>query len=60
VVPPLAFVAYVPATVLLDRTGELSIPVWVAYLAPLVGVVWFALAYRFFAHELRHYQSSGH
>jgi ABC-2 type transport system permease protein len=57
---PLAFVAYFPAAVLLNRTGELIVPPLVAYLAPLAGVLWFTLAYLFFSHELRHYQSAGH
>jgi ABC-2 type transport system permease protein len=57
---PLAFVAYIPAAVLLNRTGELIVPPIVAYLAPLAGLIWFTLAYLFFNHELRHYQSAGH
>jgi ABC-2 type transport system permease protein len=57
---PVAFVAYFPAAVLLDRTGELSVPPLVAYLAPLAGVLWFAAAYLIFLHELQHYQSAGH
>lgn len=57
---PLAFVAYIPAAVLLNRTGELIVPPLIGYLAPLAGVIWFSLAYLFFNHELEHYQSSGH
>lgn len=57
---PLAFVAYLPATVLLGRTGELRISPVFAYLAPAVGVVWFVAAYRFWVRQSRHYQSSGH
>ncbi len=57
---PLAFVAYFPATVLLNRTGDLLVPPVFAYLAPLAGILWFALAYALFNHELRKYQSSGH
>jgi ABC-2 type transport system permease protein len=57
---PLAFVAYFPAAVLVNRTGDLLVPALVAYLSPLVGVLWFAAAYWFFNHELRCYQSSGH
>lgn len=57
---PVAFVAYLPATVLLNRTGEIGVPLALAYLAPLVGALWFAAAYLFFMHELGHYQSSGH
>ncbi len=57
---PLAFMAYFPATVLLGRTHELSVPPFLAYAAPLAGVIWFLLALCFFDHELRNYQSSGH
>jgi ABC-2 type transport system permease protein len=57
---PLAFVAYIPAAVVLNRTGELIVPPAIAYLAPLVGLIWFVLAYLFFNHELRYYQSAGH
>jgi ABC-2 type transport system permease protein len=57
---PLAFVAYLPATVLLDRTGELSVPRWLALGAPLVGALLFAAAYRFWRHQTRYYTSSGH
>ena len=57
---PLAFMAYFPSTVLLGRTGELSVPPALAYAAPLVGVCWFALAVGIFRFELRNYQSAGH
>ncbi len=57
---PLAFMAYFPATVLLSRTGELSVHPLFAYGAPLVGGLWFALARYVFDRELRHYQSAGH
>jgi ABC-2 type transport system permease protein len=57
---PVAFVAYFPATVLLGRTGELSVHPALAYGAPLVGAVLYVLAHRFWRGELRHYQSAGH
>lgn len=57
---PLAFVAYFPVTVLLRRTGELSVSPLFALLSPLIGIILFALAYLFFEHELKQYQSSGH
>ena len=60
VVVPLAFVAYVPATVFLDRTADLQVSPWLAYAAPLVGVIWIMAATRVFGRELRHYQSAGH
>jgi ABC-2 type transport system permease protein len=57
---PVAFVAYFPASVLLGRTGELSVHPALAYGAPLVGAVLYALAHRFWLGELRHYRSAGH
>ena len=57
---PLAFVGYLPAKVLLQRTGELSIHQLFAYLAPLVGAVCFITAYWFWMRQMRNYQSSGH
>lgn len=57
---PVAFLAYMPATVLLGRTGELVVHPVFAYLSPVAGIVIFLLAYRFWSGELRHYQSSGH
>jgi ABC-2 type transport system permease protein len=59
-VVPVAFVAYVPASVVLGRTSELAILPGLAYVAPLVGVVVFGLAYLLWRHELPQYQSSGH
>ncbi|GLW99892.1 ABC-2 family transporter protein [Microtetraspora sp. NBRC 16547] len=56
---PVAFVAYVPASVLLDKTGALNVPALVAYGSPLLGVALFALAYQVWRHQLRHYQSAG-
>jgi ABC-2 type transport system permease protein len=57
---PVAFIAYLPATVLLGRTGELVVHPAFAYLAPVAGVVVFGLAYLVWRSEMRHYQSSGH
>jgi ABC-2 type transport system permease protein len=57
---PVAFIAYLPATVLLERTDELAISPVFAYLAPLAGVAVFALAYLLWKRELPNYQSAGH
>lgn len=57
---PYAFMGYLPATVLLNRTREISIPAIFAYLAPLAGVVCVVPAYWFFHRQIRHYQSAGH
>lgn len=57
---PMAFMAWVPATVLLDRTAELPFPVWLAYLSPLVGFVLMTGAVWLFVTLSRQYQSAGH
>jgi len=57
---PVAFIAYLPATVLLGRTGELSIHPALAYGAPGIGAAMFVLAYLFWRSQIAHYQSSGH
>lgn len=57
---PVAFMAYFPTAVLLQRTGELNVAPLVAYGAPLAGVAWLALALWVFGREMRHYQSAGH
>ena len=56
---PLAFVAYLPATALLDRTGELSVAPVLAWCAPALGGLLFFLAYRFWRFQMRFYSSSG-
>ncbi|OIV37648.1 ABC transporter permease [Mangrovactinospora gilvigrisea] len=58
-VVPVAFVAYLPANVLLHRTGELALAPWVAWCAPLAGPLLIALAYLVWRTQIRHYQSSG-
>lgn len=57
---PLAFVAYLPATVLLDRTAELHVTPLLAYAAPVAGLIWLAVAVRVFNSQVRSYQSAGH
>jgi ABC-2 type transport system permease protein len=57
---PLALVGYLPATVLLDRTGDLHVNAIFAWLAPFLGLVWIALATYVFRRELGQYQSAGH
>jgi ABC-2 type transport system permease protein len=57
---PFAFMGYLPATVLLNRTGEISIPVIFAYLAPLAGIILVVPGYWFFSRQIRYYQSAGH
>ncbi|GAB2905480.1 ABC transporter permease [Streptomyces mayteni] len=56
---PVAFVAYLPAGVLLDRADGLGITPWLAYGAPLAGPLLYAAAYLLWRSQLRHYASSG-
>lgn len=56
---PLAFIAYVPAAVLLDATGQLTVPIALAYASPLVGAALFGGALLVWRGCINHYQSSG-
>ena len=57
---PMAFMAWIPATILLHRTAELPFPAWVAWLAPVIGMALMTGAVMLFRHESRSYQSAGH
>lgn len=56
---PLAFVAYLPATVVLGKTAELLVPVWFAAAAPLAGPLLLWAGWAFFMRQSRHYESPG-
>lgn len=56
---PVAFVAYFPASALLEKTDGLIVPTWLAWMAPLVGLGLFLLALRIWHRASRGYQSSG-
>ena len=56
---PVAFVAYFPATALLDRTNEIIVQPWLAAIAPLVGLVLYLIALRIWNRASRGYQSAG-
>lgn len=57
---PLAFVAYLPASLLLDRTDGLAIPAVLAYVTFPVGILWFGAAWWIWNRQSRHYLSTGH
>jgi ABC-2 type transport system permease protein len=57
---PVAFIAFLPASQILGRTGQLAVPATLGFATPVVGVVLFTLAYRFWRRQLRHYQGVGH
>lgn len=56
-VVPVAFVAYIPASVILDQ--QMRLAPWAALLPPLIGMLIFAVAYRIWNAQLKHYQSTG-
>ncbi len=56
---PVAFVAYFPASALLHRTDGLLVPTWLAWCAPLVGLLLFLASLRIWHRASRDYQSSG-
>lgn len=56
---PVAFVAYIPSGFLLGRTHDLHVAPTVAYVAPVIGLLWFGAAYQFWLFQVRHYQSAG-
>lgn len=57
---PLAFIAYFPATILLNHSSQLAVPTALAAVAPAVGAVLFAVALWFWHDQIKHYTSSGH
>ncbi len=57
---PLAFAAYLPAAILLDRTSNLYVPIWLGAAAPAVGILLYIAAVRFFHQQMRSYSSPGH
>jgi ABC-2 type transport system permease protein len=56
---PMAFIAYLPATVLLGRTDQLPIPAWLAGISPCGGLVVFTIGLTFFNRMTRTYNSPG-
>ena len=56
---PVAFTAWVPAAVLLDRPEVLPFPAWVAWGTPVLGVACTAASWCLFLRESRQYQSTG-
>ena len=57
---PVAFVAYIPASVVLGHAQELAVQPPFANFAPVVGALVFGAAVLLWRHELPLYQSSGH
>lgn len=57
---PLAYAAFFPAAVLLGRTDDLFVPVWLAMASPAIGLLLYVAAVAFFHRQMRHYSSPGH
>jgi viologen exporter family transport system permease protein len=57
---PLAFAAYLPAAVLLHRTTDLFVPLWLGFAAPAIGIVLYLAAAALFHQQTRSYSSPGH
>ena len=57
---PLAFMAYLPATIILGHTEDLVVPLWMAQGSPLAGPVILAAGIAFFRYMSRYYASPGH
>jgi ABC-2 type transport system permease protein len=58
-VVPVAFVAYVPATYILDKPNAVGAPSFVGFLAPVVAVVAAVAAGFAWRFAVRHYRSAG-
>ncbi len=58
-VVPAAFVAYLPAVVVLELPGGDLLPGWLGWLAPAVGAVAWAVALGLWRVGTRHYQGAG-
>jgi ABC-2 type transport system permease protein len=56
---PVAFVAYFPASVLLEKTNEIMVVPWLAAVAPLIGLALYLIALRIWRRASRGYQSAG-
>jgi len=57
---PVAFVAFLPSTLILNRRDSLHVSPVLAAIAPLVGGTLFLIALRIWRWQSRNYQSSGH
>ena len=58
-VVPFAFVTFFPAQYLLHKPDSVQYPAVFLYLTPVVGSIWYLLAYLFWRYSIRWYKSSG-
>jgi ABC-2 type transport system permease protein len=59
VVLPMAFVAYFPASYILDKPDPLGVPSWVPFASPAVALVAAIVAAYVWRFAIRHYRSAG-
>ncbi|MBP2384186.1 ABC transporter permease [Brachybacterium sacelli] len=57
---PLAFMAYLPAAIVLGHEGELVVPTWFALISPLAGPLILVAGVMVFRYLSRFYASPGH
>lgn len=56
---PMAFIAFLPTSVLLGRVDAVALPTWLVYASPAAGPVVLVLSLLFFHRMVRHYASPG-
>jgi ABC-2 type transport system permease protein len=56
---PIAFIAYLPASVITGRVHDSGVPVWLGFVSPAAGPVLFVLARLFWNWALNRYESIG-
>lgn len=56
---PMAFIAYLPVTVLLHRAHAQALPYWIVIASPAAGPILFAFALTWFNRMIRRYSSPG-
>jgi len=56
---PLGITSYAPITQILGKYDPIEIPLWVAWVSPLYGVLFIFIAYGLWRHGINHYQSTG-
>jgi ABC-2 type transport system permease protein len=56
---PLAFMNYIPASAILPRADLQGVPAWLAWLAPLAGLLFLFVSLQVWKFGVRHYTSTG-
>lgn len=56
---PLATVNYFPAMNILEKTESLNYPIWIGWISPLVGSIFFTISLGVWQFGVKHYTSTG-